>query len=123
MATATNRALRDLRSLYAIGTVGALTDGQLVERFLRLDGPDREEAFAALVMRHGPAVQGVCRRMLGALPEADDAFQAVFLVLARKAGSLRRVDRLGSWLYGVAVRTAKEARSRHARIRAREGAM
>ena len=64
----------------------------------------------------------VCRRMLADSPDADDAFQAVFLVLARKAGAIRRVEGLKSWLFGVAVRTAKEARRRSAKRREREGA-
>lgn len=115
-----NQALRDVRTLYAIGPVGVLTDAQLVERFLQDDGAGREEAFAALVQRHGPMVLRICRRMLGGSADAEDAFQAVFFVLARKAGALRRVEGLKSWLYGVAVRTAKEARRRSAKQRARE---
>ena len=94
---------------------------QLVERFLKSDGDDREDAFAALVQRHGPMVLGVCRRMLRGSADVDDAFQAVFLVLARKARRLSNVERLKPWLYGVAVRTAKEARRRSARRRQREG--
>src|SRR4051794_12054548 len=118
-----NQAFRQIRTLYALVSVGGLTDAQLVERFLDRHGPHREEAFAALVHRHGPMVLGVCRRMLRgpADAETDDAFQAVFLVLARKAGTVRRAEGLRPWLYGVAVRTAMEARKRLARRRAREG--
>jgi DNA-directed RNA polymerase specialized sigma24 family protein len=116
-----NQAHRLIRTLYALGSVGGLTDAQLVELFLGRDGPDREDAFAALVRRHGPMVLGVCRRMLRGSADTEDAFQAVFLVLARKAGAIRRVEGLKSWLYGVAVRTAKEARRRSAKRRAREG--
>ena len=116
-----NQTLRQIRTLYALGAVGGLTDSQLVDRFLRQDGLDREDAFAALVQRHGPMVLRVCRRMLFDSADAEDAFQAVFLVLARKAGAVRRLDSLKSWLYGVAVRTAKEARRRSARRRAKEG--
>ena len=97
-----SQGLQQIRTLYALGAVGGLTDARLVERFLGRDGPDREDAFAALVQRHGPMVLRVCRRMLGGSADADDAFQAVFLVLARKAKSVRRVDGLKPWLYGVA---------------------
>jgi RNA polymerase sigma factor (sigma-70 family) len=117
-----NQALRSIRTLYAVGAVGGLTDGELLERFLGRSGIDREDAFAALVRRHGPMVLKVCRRMLPGSADAEDAFQAVFLVLARKAGAVRRVDKLKPWLYGVAVRTAKEALRRSATRRAREGA-
>lgn len=116
-----NRALRQIRTLYALGSVGGLTDGQLVERFLGRDGADREDAFAALVQRHGPMVLGVCRRMLRGSADAEDAFQEVFLILARKAGAVREAEGLKSWLYGVAVRTASEARRGASRRRAREG--
>ena len=120
-----HRAPLGLRTLHAAGTLGALGDARLLERFLEHEGPDREDAFAVLVHRHGPSVIGICRRMLGgpanALADADDAFQAVFLVLARKAGSLRRVDDLGPWLRAVAVRVSQEARRRSAKLRSREG--
>ena len=65
-------------------------------------------------------VLGVCRQLLGDRHHAEDAFQAVFLVLARKAGSIRDPDLLGNWLYGVAVRTARKARGRLARLRRNE---
>jgi|GEM_PF-3239625 len=116
-----HRAPLGLRTLHATGTLGSLGDARLIERFLDLEGFDREDAFSALVQRHGPSVAGVCRRMLGGSADADDAFQAVFLVLARKAGSLRRVDDLGPWLRVVAVRVSQEARRRSARLRSREG--
>ena len=74
-----------------------------------------ESAFEALVARHGPMVLGVCRQLLRDPNDVDDAFQATFLVLVRKAGTLRRCDLLGNWLYGVAYRVALRARSLTAR--------
>jgi len=99
-----------------------LSDGRLLARFVEQGGIDREDAFAALVERHGPMVLGVCRRMLGGSADVDDAFQATFLALARRAGSLRRAETVAPWLRVVAVRAAGEARRRAASLRAREGA-
>jgi RNA polymerase sigma factor (sigma-70 family) len=112
--------LREIRTLYELGTLGGLTDSQLLDKFLDRNPDDSEDAFAALVHRHGPMVKGVCRRMLRASHDVEDAFQATFLVLARRAASIGRREQLGSWLYGVAVRTAKEARRLAARQRAIE---
>jgi RNA polymerase sigma factor (sigma-70 family) len=84
------------------------TDSELLARFAsRRD----EAAFAALLRRHGPMVLGVCRRVLADTHDADDAFQATFLILVRKAGSLSRPELLGNWLYGVAYRTAVRVRA------------
>jgi RNA polymerase sigma factor (sigma-70 family) len=95
----------------------ALSDEQLLEWFVRR----REEAaFSALVRRHGPMVLGVCRRVLRHSHDAEDAFQATFLVLAEKAHRLRRPELLANWLYGVAYRTALHARQRAARRSERE---
>ena len=94
-----------------------LRDGQLLECFLsRRD----EGAFEALVRRHGPMVWGVCRRVLRTLHDTEDAFQATFLVLARKAASIHPRDAVGNWLYGVAYRTALRARSRNVRRQEKE---
>jgi hypothetical protein len=72
----TKRALRQIRTLYELGTLGGLSDGQLLELFLTRSGADAEDAFAMLVHRHGPMVLGVCRRMLRSSHDAEDAFQA-----------------------------------------------
>ncbi len=94
-----------------------LTDAQLLERFAV--GRD-EPAFAALMVRHGPMVLGVCRRLLHDAGQAEDAFQAAFLVLARKAGAIQRRPLLGAWLYGVAFKVAARLRGQAWRRQARE---
>jgi RNA polymerase sigma factor (sigma-70 family) len=93
------------------------TDGQLLRRFVA----ERDQAaFALLLERHGAMVLGVCGRVLDDPNDVDDAFQASFLVLVRKASSIRKTESLASWLYGVAQRTAHKARCTAARRRARE---
>jgi RNA polymerase sigma factor (sigma-70 family) len=84
-----------------------LGDQALLERYAARGD---EEAFALLVQRHGKTVWGVCRRLLPQEQDAEDAFQAVFIVLARKGGAIRNGEAVGSWLYGVAYRTAMSAR-------------
>ena len=116
-------ALRQIQTLYSLGTLGDLPDAQLVEMFHARHGDDAEAAFEALVHRHGPMVLGVCRRMLRGSHDWEDAFQATFFVLARRAGSISRREQLASWPYGVAVRTAREARRRAARQYAMERPM
>jgi RNA polymerase sigma factor (sigma-70 family) len=96
--------------LAALGCGTALGDADLLERFIvRHD----EAAFAALVRRHGPMVLGVCRRVLRHEDDAEDAFQATFLVLVRKAAAVVPRARVGNWLYGVARKTALKARARN----------
>jgi C-terminal peptidase prc len=109
--------VRHLRRL-AGDTAPDATDRQLLERFSA--GRD-EAAFAALVERHGPLVWGVCRRALRHQQDAEDAFQATFLVLARRAGTVRWRDSVRNWLYEVASRLSAEARVKAARRRLHEG--
>jgi RNA polymerase sigma factor (sigma-70 family) len=94
-----------------------LTDGHLVELF---SSRGEAAAFEALVRRHGPMVLSVCRRVLRDGHDAEDAFQATFLLLARKAGAIRKRESVGSWLYGVAYRIARKASAEAARRRRRE---
>ncbi|QDV39200.1 sigma-70 family RNA polymerase sigma factor [Tautonia plasticadhaerens] len=115
----TGAALRHLRSLYDSGGVAGLTDAELLDRF----AADPDEAdFAALVDRHGPMVLATCRGVLRDPHDADDAFQATFLVLARRSGSLRVAGgSVGGWLHGVALRVDARARAERARRSSREG--
>jgi RNA polymerase sigma factor (sigma-70 family) len=99
-------ALREIHRLFQAGTVAGFTDGQLIEQFLSTRD---EEAFAALVGRHGPMVLSVCRSVLNDSPEVEDAFQATFLVLIRRAGTIWCRDALGGWLHRVAHRVAVRA--------------
>src|SRR5438270_12782337 len=102
------RVIETLRSAAFPHEGAGATDGQLLESYLR----SREEAaFAALVQRHGPMVWGVCRRVLASHQDAEDAFQATFLVLVRKAASVVNKELVANWLYGVAHRTALKARA------------
>jgi RNA polymerase sigma factor (sigma-70 family) len=110
-------ALAQLRSAVRNPDGGGLTDGQLLARFVA----DRDEAaFAALVRRHGPMVLRVCSRILGNADDAEDAFQATFLVLVRKAASVVKRDAVAGFLYGVAYRTAVRLKGRLAKRRALE---
>jgi RNA polymerase sigma factor (sigma-70 family) len=113
----TSPFLRFLRRLGPTEEGGETNDRQLLQRFASCCD---EAAFAALVRRHGPMVLAVCRRVLHEPHDAEDAFQAVFLVLVRKAGAVREPNSLGNWLYGVAYRTAQKARCAAARRRAVE---
>jgi RNA polymerase sigma factor (sigma-70 family) len=108
--------VQHLQTLFDAGSVGELTDRQLLERFTGHD----ELAFAVLVKRHGPMVLRACRAILRDRHEAEDAFQATFMVLARKAGSLWVRDSLGPWLFRVASRVAACANSAARRRQAHE---
>jgi RNA polymerase sigma factor (sigma-70 family) len=111
------RVVERARSAAMESERGARSDGELLEAFLaRRD----EAAFAAILRRHGSMVLGVCQRVLGNAHDAEDAFQATFLVLVKKAASVRPRERVGHWLYGVAYRTALEARTMAARRRRKE---
>ena len=112
------RAVLDfLRKISATKEMHDLADADLLQRFV----VSRDEiAFAALVHRHGPMVLSVCQRVLGDFHSAEDAFQATFMVLVRKAASLRKRELLGNWLYGVAQRVASKARAKAAAFQNRQ---
>lgn len=109
-------ALAQMHALFSVGHVGDLTDGELLERF-ELHRAEAEVAYEELVARHGPMVLDVCRRVLRDPHDVEDAFQATFLVLVRRAGSVRNREALGGWLHRVALRVAWRARSDAARRR------
>ena len=118
MATAQmDTVIRHLRRAVLRQDGAGRTDGQLLASFI--DQKD-EAAFEALVRRHGPMVFGVCRRVVRNHHDAEDAFQATFLVLARKASSVRPRERVANWLHGVALRTAMKAKAMTAKRRGRE---
>src|SRR5437763_10194137 len=106
-----------LRRTVLLREGAGLTDGQLLEDYVR----HRDEAaVAARVRRHGPMVWGVCRRILRNYHDVEDAFQAAFLVLVRKAASVVPREKVANWLYGVAYQTARKARATAAKRGARE---
>src|SRR6516225_2591326 len=118
MATAQmDTVIRHLRRTVSRQDGAGWTDGQLLASFIEQKD---EAAFEALVRRHGQMVFGVCRRVLGNHHDAEDAFQATFLVLARKASSVVPREMVANWLYGVAHQTALKARGTTARRRERE---
>src|SRR6266571_4733914 len=112
-----SEAIQHLRRSVLLRDGAGLTDGQLLEDHVsRRD----EAALAALVWRHGPMVWGVCRRVLRNYQDAEDAFQATFLVLVRKAASITSRELLANWLFGVAHQTARKARATAAKRKGRE---
>jgi RNA polymerase sigma factor (sigma-70 family) len=111
---------RHTQTLFNGGVIGDVADEQLLERFVTARGEAGELAFEALVERHGPMVLRVCRTILRDGHDAEDAFQATFLVLARRAGSIRSRSSVASWLHGVARRVASSARSAASRRREHE---
>jgi RNA polymerase sigma factor (sigma-70 family) len=112
-----NAVLRYVHKVAFLLERGQMTDGQLLGRFL---GQRDESAFEALMHRHGPMVLGVCHRLLADPHDAEDAFQATFLVLVRKAGSIKNRELVGNWLYGAALRAALEAKTTRRRSRERQ---
>lgn len=119
--------MRYVRALFTRGPGQDMTDAQLVEcvgrRGPEANAREAESAFEALVARHGPLVLGVCRRLLDDPEDVEDAFQATFLVLARRAREVRVEGSLGRWLHGVSTRVAARARAAAARRRSRESAV
>jgi len=111
---------RQIQILFQPESLSGLSDAQLLERFLAGRDESSELAFTALVERHGPMVLGVCRRILADSHDAEDAFQATFLILVRKARSVRVEGSIGRWLYGVAMRVATRGKARTNRREARE---
>jgi RNA polymerase sigma factor (sigma-70 family) len=101
----------ELERLFGLGVTGTLTDAQLVAVFVGADERFAALAFEAIVERHGPRVMRTCRMVLREFHAAEDAFQATFLVLARRAHSLGSPELLGNWLQGVAIRTSRKAKA------------
>jgi RNA polymerase sigma factor (sigma-70 family) len=122
MANGRDAALVEIRRLFEVGTTSGLTDAELIARFNDREAATSEHSFAALVERHAPMVYRVCRSTLRDPNDADDAFQATFLVLARKASTLGTHETIGPWLHLVARRASSTLRSEAARRRAREEA-
>ena len=98
-------ALGQIRTLFSLGRVGDRADGEILEAF-KTHQTEAEAAFAELVARHGAMVLDVCRRVLREPHDVEDAFQATFLILVRRAGGIRNHDSLGGWLHRVALRVA-----------------
>jgi RNA polymerase sigma factor (sigma-70 family) len=112
-----NKVIQHIRRVARLQAAGERTDGQLLESFV---SRREAEALEALVRRHGPMVWGVCRRILRNHHDAEDAFQVTFLVLVRKASTVKPREMVGNWLYGVAHQTALKARATRAKRQMRE---
>src|SRR5436309_669994 len=111
-----DRIAKEIRK-WAGAAQGGVPDRDLLRRYV---ASQDEAAFSGLVKRHGPMVLGVCRKLLRHAQDAEDAFQATFLVLARKATSIRNSESVGGWLYGVAYRVANKLRTARSKRKARE---
>src|SRR5262249_9773979 len=115
--SSTGRFLEQLRTTLCASDEEAMPDSQLLHRFIALGD---ESAFATIIRRHGSMVMGVCRRLVPEPHDAEDAFQATFLILVRKAASIANRELLANWLYGVAYNTALKARATTMKCRSRE---
>jgi RNA polymerase sigma factor (sigma-70 family) len=111
---------RDIETLFAAGTTTGLSDRQLLERFSSGRDASAEAAFEAIVRRHGPMVLRLCYKMLANQADAEEAFQATFLILVKKCRSIRQLDTVGGWLFGVASRVAARAQVERSRRRTAE---
>src|SRR5262245_12891523 len=100
----TSALTRELGTLFEVGSLAGLSDRDLIERLSSPCNPAAEAAFEVLVTRHGPMVLRICQTALMNPADAEDAFQATFLVLIKQRGSIRKLDSVGSWLFGVATR-------------------
>ncbi len=113
-----DRVHHQVHRLFNVGAIGTLSDAQLLDRFVTRRDEAAEAAFEELVIRHGPMVLRTCRGVLHDAHDAEDAFQAVFLVLANRAGSIRTRGSVASWLFGVAQRVALRGKRSSGRRRA-----
>ncbi|HEV8060725.1 MAG TPA: sigma factor, partial [Gemmataceae bacterium] len=121
MATGLLQAfIQRVRGKEVVRENASLTDGELLSDYVECSAPD---AFETLFYRHSSMVFGVCRRTLGDTQDAEDAFQATFLVLARKAASVRPREMVGNWLYGVACNVSFKLHAMNAKRRTREATM
>ena len=110
---------RSLAILFGAGTSCGLSDAELLEQFLAGPNEQAELAFESLLLRHGPMVLAVCQRIVGSRHDAEDAFQATFLILATRARSIRKHRSLANWLHGVALKVSRRARARALRTTGR----